>query len=296
MRRLPALSSLRAFEAAARHGSFKEAAAELAVTPTAISHQVRALEDSLGSRLFERGTRQVVLTAEARRLYLVLRNGFDDFAAAIADFRRDTARASVTITATMAFTAKWLVPRLNSFQAAHPDIDLRLQASDAVVDLTANDVDFAIRYGRGIYPGHHAALLFTDRFAPVANPTLRLTEPAQLAHMPLIHFEWKRSDPLNPSWSRWFEAAHISLNPQSHLRFSDEGHAIQAAVAGQGVALLSLELVRDELQAGRLVQPFGPALSGMAYHLVEPAGAVRSAHAQAAIDWIMREAQGAAGA
>jgi LysR family transcriptional regulator, glycine cleavage system transcriptional activator len=289
VRRLPALSSLRAFEAAARHGSFKKAAAELAVTPTAISHQMRALEDYLGNPLFERGTRQVSLTPEAQRLFIVLRNGLDDFASALAAFRRDTKRASVTITATMAFTAKWLVPRVSRFQAAHPDIDLRLHASDEAVDLAANDINFAIRYGRGIHPGLRAEPLFTDHFAPVANPSVRLTRPADLARLPLIHFEWKKPDSANPTWALWFEKAHLSIEPLSHLRFTDESHAIQAAVAGQGVALLSLALVRDELAAGQLAQPFGPTLAGMAYHLVEPAGATRTAAVQAAMEWIMRE-------
>lgn len=289
MRHLPPLSSLRAFEAAARHGSFKKASAELAVTPTAISHQIRALEDYLGNPLFERGTRQVRLTPDAQRLFIVLRNGLDDFAAAIAAFRRQTKRASITITATMAFTAKWLVPRVSRFQAAHPDIDLRLHASDEAVDLAANDIDIAIRYGRGPYAGHRTTPLFTDHFAPVANPSLSLSRPQDLVRLPLIHFEWKRHDPANPSWALWFDAANLAIEPASHLRFSDESHAIQAAVAGQGVALLSLALIRDELAAGHLIQPFGPEIAGMAYHLVEPQGATRNAAIQAAVDWINQE-------
>src|SRR3546814_17171219 len=130
MRRLPPMSSLRAFEAAARHGSFKHAAIELAVTPTAISHQVRALEEYLGGRLFDRRTRQVVLTADAQPLYVVLREGFDSFADAVDHLTASRKRAAVTISATTAFTAKWLVPRVSRFQAMHPDVDLRLHASD----------------------------------------------------------------------------------------------------------------------------------------------------------------------
>lgn len=295
MRRLPPLSALRAFEAAARHGSFKRAAAELAVTPTAISHQVRSLEGYAGLSLFERRTRQVVLTEAGRLLYPVLRDGFDAFGAALERLGRASGRPTVTISATAAFTAKWLVPRVAGFQASHPDIDLRLHASDATVDLAGDAVDIAVRYGRGPYPGLRAEALFADRFAPVANPALGVGTPDDLGRVPLIHFEWRRPDPVNPTWASWFDAAGIvgSL-PGSRLRFSDEGHAIQSAVAGQGAALLSLVLVRDEIAAGRLVQPFGPAVKGFTYHLVTAADRPITAALAAAAGWLRDEARATA--
>lgn len=291
MRRLPPLSSLRAFEAAARHRSFKQAAVELAVTPTAISHQVRALEDYLGVRLFERRTRQIALTADAQPLYAVLREGFDSFAHAVDHLTASRTRAVVSISATTAFTAKWLVPRVTRFQAMHPDIDLRLHASDDTVDVGACGVDIAIRYGRGPYPGLTSTPLIADRFAPVVNPILGLRSPEELPKMPLIHFEWGHFDPDHLIWPSWFRAAGIAeINPVSVLRFSDESHAIQAAVAGQGVALLSLTLVQDELDQGILDQPFGPIVTGLTYHLVEASGQTPTARVKAARDWLLAEA------
>lgn len=192
---------MRAFEAAARHRSFKQAAGELGVTPTAISHQIRSLEEFVGIRLFERNARRIALTADAQ---------------AIDRLMTSRARDVVTISATPAFTAKWLVPRVSRFQAMHPDIDLRLQASA------------------------------------------------------LIHFDWSHPDPAHPTWASWFRAAGLAEGePVSGLKFSDESHAIQAAVAGQGAALLSLTLVQDELDRGLLDQPFGPIVDGLTYHLVE---------------------------
>jgi LysR family glycine cleavage system transcriptional activator len=290
MRRLPPLSSLRAFEAAARHHSFKQAAKELAVTPTAISHQIRSLEDLTGVKLFERRTRQVMLTPQAERLYPVLRDGFDAFAEAIECLTNSRSRPVVTISATMAFISKWLVPRVARFQTLHTDIDLQLHASDDPIDFGATNVDLAIRYGRGPYPGLNAEPMLTDQFAPVANPNIAVRGPDDLRRVPLIHFEWRRADPANPTWSAWFREEGVpEIEPASHLRFSDESHAIQAAVAGQGVALLSLLLVRDELDAGRLKQPFGPIVEGMTYHLVEPLGRSRPDRVQAVRHWLMTE-------
>lgn len=290
MRRLPPLSALRAFEAAARHRSFKRAAEELAVTPTAISHQISTLEDHLRVRLFERRTRQVLLTTEGESLYPVLRDGFDAFARVIGHLTAARSRPRVTISATTAFTAKWLVPRVARFQQAHPDTDLQLHASDAVVDLNANAADLAIRYGYGPYPGLIAEPLLADCFAPVVNPALGIRTPEDLRQATLIHFAWKRVDPLNPTWAGWFRAVGSEM-PQSvsQLTFSDESHAIQAAVAGQGAALLSLALVADELAAGRLVQPFGPTIQGMTYHLVEPSDRLRTPQAAAARNWLLSE-------
>ncbi|AVR98446.1 transcriptional regulator GcvA [Pseudoduganella armeniaca] len=292
MRRLPPLPALRAFEAAARHGSFKHAADELAVTPTAISHQVRALEEHLGMPLFARRVRQVVLTEAGAALYPVLRDGFDAFAAALQQLAPVPARRHVTISATGAFTGRWLAPRVARFRARHPDIDLELRATDAVVDLHADAVDLAIRYGRGPYPGLVAEALLGDRFAPVASPALGPIAPADLAALPLIEFTWRRPHPDNPTWKTWFAAAGLAWRvPRGRLRFSDEDHAIQAALAGQGVALLSLALVGDELAAGRLCQPFGPTIPGHIHHLVRSAAGTARPEVDAALAWLRSEAK-----
>jgi LysR family glycine cleavage system transcriptional activator len=153
--------------------------------------------------------------------------------------------------------------------------------------LGAEQADLAIRYGRGPYPGMEVEALFTDRFAPVASPALGVDGPADLAAFPLIDFKWSRQHPLNPTWKNWFAAAGLPwLAPRGQLRFSDEGHAIQAALAGQGIALLSLDLLADELAAGRLVQPFGPVIPGHTYHLVRSAGHAPSHHVEAALAWL----------
>jgi len=280
-RHLLPLSALRAFEAAARLGSFKAAAKELAVTPTAVSHQIRALEEQTGLALFERQVRKVLLTDIGAQLYPVLREGFDAFESTLDRLMRARTRATVCISATSAFTVKWLVPRMADFQAQHPDIDLQLHASDVTVDLRSTAVDIAIRYGHGPYPGLVTEPMFTDRFAPVANPKLGVLTTDDLARAPLIHFDWRRPHPQNPTWERWFAAASLPWpSPGGQLRFSDEGHAMQAAVAGHGIALVSLVLVAEELAAGHLTQPFGPVIEGYTYHLAmhadrEPAPAVR---------------------
>lgn len=268
MRRLPPLTQLRAFEAAARHRSFKAAAEELSVTPAAVSHQIRELEDRLGLRLFERRTRQVVPTAAALALYPVLRDGFDAFAEAIESLTRQDASA-LTLSATPAFVSQWLLPRLGEFRRAHPGIDLRLHASPVPVDLAGGGADLAVRYGFGPYPSHEVAVLSVDRFQPVASPSLGLASPAELARHRLIHFDWSRDLPERPTWPLWLRRARLRHpDAQRGLRFSEESHAIQAAIAGQGVALLGATLIRDELRRGVLVAPFGPSLDGPRYHLL----------------------------
>ena len=292
MRRLPPLSALRAFEAAARHNSFKRAASELAVTPTAISHQIRSLEEFTGLVLFKRDTRKVVLTEAGARLYPVLRDGFDAFEKSLDGLMRETNRTQVTISATNAFTAHWLVPRMHRFQELQPQIDLHLQASDELVDLVEDRVDIAIRYGSGPYANVSAEMMFADSFAPVAHPSLGVTTPADLDRLTLIHFQWKKAHPLNPIWERWFAEAKLPWTaPAGQLRFSDEGHAIQATLAGQGIALLSLPLVERDIAAGRLVQPFGPTLSGHTYHLVMRSDRSPTPTVSAVADWLRAEAR-----
>jgi LysR family glycine cleavage system transcriptional activator len=290
MRRLPPLAALRAFEAAARHLSLKRAAAELAVTPTAISHQIRLLEDQIGLKLFERRPRLLLLTPEGQRLYPVLRDGFDAFAKAIASLNTRRSRTVVTLSATRAFTSRWLVPRTTSFAAAHPRMDLRLHAADEPVDFRGAAVDVAIRYGRGSFPGLKAEELFRDEFAPVASPHLGLREPSDLRRQTLIHFEWYRTDRETPIWPRWLARAGMrDFKPRAELTFTDESHAIQAAIAGQGVALLDLMLIADELASGALVQPFGPVLPGYRCFLVYPEAATESERIAAVRSWLRSE-------
>lgn len=214
-RRLPPLHALRAFEAAARHLSVKKAAAELAVTPTAVSHHIRVLEDALGVRLFERHARHIALTAYGRDLYPALREGFDKFADAISRLKAGKLRTVVTWSATFAFTARWLAPRVPAFHRDNPGMDLRLHASDEPVDLRSGIADAAIRYGRGEYEGYAAETLFEDAYAPVCSPRLRLREPRDLAKHTMIHFEWRRRRREDATWDRWLRAARV---PDAQIR------------------------------------------------------------------------------
>ncbi|MCE9665524.1 LysR substrate-binding domain-containing protein [Halomonas sp. M5N1S17] len=267
-RRTLPLSQLRAFEAAARHRSFKQAAEELAVTPAAISHQVRELEALLGVALFERRIRQVVPTAAAEHLFPVLRRGFDAFGEALETLREQGDGGNVTLSCTSAFASQWLLPRLADFHARHPDIDLRIHASEAPLDLSRG-ASLAIRYGMGPYPEHEAEVLANDTFALVASPQLGLSGYEDLQRVRHIDFDWYSPALGLPAWQHWCQAAGgTTADLGASLTFSEESHAIQAAIAGQGVALLSLTLVKAELERGILLVPFGPRLPGLRYHLI----------------------------
>ncbi len=271
MRKLPALNALRVFEAAARRLSFKDAADELHVTPTAVSHQIKHLEETLGVELFERTARKVLLTAAGLQLYPILRDGFDRFERALENLGDAKAPQLATITSTVAFMARRLAPRTGSFKQAYPEWSLRLDARNSVVDLEI-DADAAIRYGSGVYPGLEVEHLFQDRFAPVCSPHLHIASPKDLEGATLIHFEWgadARDDERACVWRHWINAARIpGVDIHAGLSFTEELHAVQATVAGQGIGLLSLSLVQEELASGVLVQPFELQLDSFSYYLV----------------------------
>ncbi|WP_020181284.1 LysR substrate-binding domain-containing protein [Methylopila sp. M107] len=290
-RRLPPLGALRAFEAAGRRLSFQRAAEELGVTPTAISHQIRQLEEQLGLSLFERKPRKVALTEAGLALLPALTRGFDEMSTAIDALRRKPVRKVATLSATVAFTAKLLAPRAARFRELNPGWDLRLHASDDPVDLAGGEADAAIRYGLGSGGGLTRRPLMTDRFAPVASPRLSLTRPDDLANHALIHFDWRvGAGATVPTWTKWVEAAGLPLaDPRAGATFNDETSAILAAAAGQGVALLSLELVAAELGSGVLVQPFGPVLEGWRYDFVFPETAGERPAVLALRRWIEAE-------
>ncbi|WP_457585846.1 LysR substrate-binding domain-containing protein [Ensifer canadensis] len=289
MRKLPPLGALRVFEAAARRLSFKQAADELNVSATAVSHQIRQLEDLLELKLFERGTRQVRLTPAGHTLFPVLRDGLDRFEQAIGEVRRNRDTKVARLTSTVAFVAKRLAPLAGSFRDAYPDWTLRLDASNRTVDLDA-DADAAIRYGTRHYPGLLSQPLFADRFAPVCVPRLAPTSVDDLRQATLVHFEWgpmRRDDERAPVWRQWLERAGVgNIDAAGGLSFTDEIHAVQAVVAGQGIGLLSLTLVAEELASGILVQPFALSLESYRYDLVySPRAADRSA-TKVLRDWV----------
>jgi LysR family glycine cleavage system transcriptional activator len=289
-RRLPSLSALRSFEAAARLQSFKLAAEELSVTATSISHQVRALEEALGVRLFLRKTRAVELTPEGRILLQATGTGFDAIAAGVERLRREQ-RRTVTLSTTPAFAARWLVPRLAAFNAAHPGIALNVLASNKPVDLASGAADLAVRGGAGRFPGLHAQRLMHAGFAPVASPRLKLRKAGDVARHPLIHFDWQRGFKGALTWEKWAAAAGVALDVDCGMRFSEETHAVQAAIAGQGVVLTALPLVREEIAMGLLEAPVGPVLGGFDFYVVRPEGGEARQEVRAVEEWLLAQAE-----
>lgn len=268
-RDLPPLSALRAFEAAARRASFKAAAAELYVTPTAISHQLRQLEDWLGVRVLDRSPRAVALTPAGTELYDAVAAGLSEIGRVASRLKNGPLPATLTLSATSGFLSQWLVPRLAEIQRVLPALDLRLHAADAVVPLAAGRVDVAIRYGTGPYPAAQTTVLRADHFAPVCSPRLGVTRTGDLRRAKLLHLEGTRVPRPTPTWARWCAHAGIArVNTDAGLRFTSSLHAAQAAIAGQGIALVSLVLVADALASGLLIQPFAPVLRGATYHFV----------------------------
>ncbi len=299
-RRLPPLNSLRAFEAAARHLSFTKAADELHVTPAAISHQIKALEEHCGAPLFRRMTRALVLTETGQAALPALREGFDKLAEGAARLVPDPRSGLLTVSVAPTFCAKWLVPRLDRFRAAHPGFDVRIDATDDLADFASGAVDVAIRYGSGRYPGLVAECLMAEVVVPVASPALLrgaepLETPADLARHTLLHVSWKMADDEAPSWRMWLKAAGVEgVDAERGPRFNVDGLAIDAALAGHGVALVNRMLVAGDLAAGRLVRLFPPASperpSAFCYYLVHPEGHAGNPKVRAFRDWVMAEA------
>jgi LysR family glycine cleavage system transcriptional activator len=260
--------------------SFREAATELGVTPTAVSHQIRLLEDICGQPLFRRRPRPLVLTSAGERLFPVLRNGFDVFATAIASASAGVGQRPLRVTSPNAFASRWLVPRLPKLREKHPDILLEIIGTDAVLDLRAGSADVAIRYARRMPADLAAQEIFRDTFFPVCSPELlakatrRIERAADLLRYPLIHFDWMNRDPEAPTWSRWLATARSvdpgipDTNKAWDLSFREELHAIDAVAAGQGIAICSDVVVSRELKSGALVKAHELSLPGYGFYLV----------------------------
>jgi LysR family glycine cleavage system transcriptional activator len=289
MRKLPPLGALRVFEAAARRLSFKEAAEELHVTPTAVSHQIKQLEEILGTSLFERGTRQVRLTQAGHDLYPALRDGFDAIERAVENAQRTRRTKIARLSSTVAFVAKRVAPRAGTFTESYPEWTLRLDATNKIVDLDA-EADAAIRYGDGNSRGLISELLCQDVFAPVCTPAIASAAQQDLRSVPLIHFEWgpaARDHELAPVWRTWLQKAGFrDIDAEGGLSFTDEIHAVEATLAGQGIGLLSLTLVAEELRAGLLVRPFEGALDSFNYSLVYSERSAEREATKVLRDWV----------
>jgi LysR family transcriptional regulator of beta-lactamase len=246
------LNGLRAFEAAARHLSFTRAAAELCVTQAAVSHQIRGLEDRLGVTLFRRSNRKLVLTDEGVALAPTLFEAFGSINRLFAQFEAGGLREVLTVSAVGTFVVGALMERLPAFRAGHPRIDLRLLTNNNKVDLVAEGLDYAIRFGDGAWHGSDAELICTAPLSPLCPPELaeRLREPADLMRVPLLR-SYRPQD-----WLAWFEAAGIEPANLRGPMFDSSLIMIQAAIRGEGVALAPHDLFRWEIERGQLVRPF----------------------------------------
>jgi LysR family transcriptional regulator, glycine cleavage system transcriptional activator len=295
---LPPLNSLRAFEAAGRLLSFSKAAAELHVTPAAISHQIRGLEDYLHVQLFRRSTRRLFLTEPGQLALNHFREGFDRLAKGVDALRTRGERGVLTVSTAPSFAAKWLVPRLGAFAQQYPEIDLRLAANTALVDFDRDNVDAAIRFGRGIYDGLASYKLFEESLTPMLNPKLvgrrkSVKNPADLAQLPLLHDDSVRMTGRQPGWADWFKLARVADADTSRGIHFDDGHLVlQAAAEGRGVALGRVVLAAADLASGALVAPFSITIAlNVGYYLVVPE--TRSDQPSIAVfrRWISEEAE-----
>ena len=268
-RRLPPLNALRSFEAAGRHLSFTKAAHELNVTQAAVSHQIKTLEEALGVKLFRRLNRALLLTEPGQSYLPAVRDALDMLATATERLTRQDETGILTVSALPSLASIWLVPRINRFLETNPDIQVRIDASEHVVDFESGDVDVALRYGRGEYPGLHTERLMTEDIFPVCAPTLPtpdrpLDRPEDLKHHTLLH------DDLRLDWRMWLMAAAVEgVDPTRGLTFNASDIVIRAAIEGQGVALGRSALAADALADGRLIKPFDVILpADFAYYFV----------------------------
>jgi len=291
LRRLPVLNALKSFEAAARHESFTRAAEELNVTQGAVSHQVKALEQELGVKLFNRERQRLVITESGRQYLAVVRDAFDRIAIGTERLMQRQSSGALTLSTSPDFAAKWLVHRLGRFSAAHPEIDLTVSASMHHVDFAREEVDLAVRHGDGTWPGLHLERLSAEQLFPVCSPKLvtgkqRLRKPADVLKFPILHLDNSKD------WARWLEAAGVAgadqvrgpvLNRASML--------IDAAVDGQGIALARTTLAAWDLLGGRLVRPFAAALRlSKSYWIVCPKATAMLPKVKQAREWLLAEA------
>lgn len=277
--------------------SFTKAADELNVTPGAVSQQIKALEDFIGAPVFRRHKRTLLLTDEAQASLPVLRDGFDRLAeaAGLLMARGDSGRLTVSVAPSLA--AKWLVPRLDRFREAHPEIDVWISADMEVVDFSSDDVDLAIRYGGGRYGGVVVEHLMAETIVPVCSPRLLIGDkplktPQDLALHPLLHDGSPAYDENSPTWPMWLKAAGVKgVDGARGPKFNQSSLVIEAAVAGKGVALAKSQLALADLEAARLVIPFDLTTpSAFAYYIVHPQSRAALPQVKAFKTWLHREA------
>ncbi|MBN3760130.1 transcriptional regulator GcvA [Burkholderia sp. Ac-20365] len=289
LRQLPALNAIKAFEAAARHESFSRAADELYVTHGAVSHQIRALEEELGVKLFARDGKRVRLTDVGRRYAAQVRTALISLVEATREIRAGDRDRRLVVSMLSSFAARWVTPRIGRFIEANPQWDLELLSTNALTDFARDDVDCAIRFGNGPYPALHSELLLEEVFFPACSPTFNggnlPKNPTDLANLPLL-----RSD--DELWRPWFDAAGLTdwPEPKRGVLYQDSSNLLQAAIDGQGIALTRRSLAMHEVAAGRLVRLFdidGP--SPWQYYFICTPQLMQTARVKAFRDWVFDE-------
>ncbi|MDF1790389.1 MAG: transcriptional regulator GcvA [Thalassobaculaceae bacterium] len=292
---LPPLTALRAFEAVAMRLSVKGAAEALSITPSALSHQLRVLEDTLGLKLFHRLNRRLLLTDAGQVYFSKIAPAFETLRTATAEIAERGRADTLVVTAPASFAEIWLLPRLPRFLDAHPEVDLRIEATSRPIDYAREAVDASIRYGTGPWPGLASHRLVSERLVALCAPDLLqgprpLRSPADLAHHTLIH-----SDQRLTGWTSWLRAhGQAGLRGARNLRFSQSAHSLRAAVQGLGVVLENRVMAQDALAADALVEPFpelAPVDDGVAYHLVAPADRLTMPKVRALVAWLEEEAK-----
>lgn len=293
MRDLPPTSTLRAFEVATRHATFTSASEELHVTQSAVSHQLKHLEELWGLQLFQRG-KSLSLTPAGAALAPIVREFFMNLEATLADLREQKGRVRLKVSTTYSFALKWLLPRLPSLAQRHPEILVTLDSSDKIINFSSAEADVAIRLGNGNYPALYSEFLFREQIFPVASPDLlkrfgRPHTPAELLRYPLL---MRDGADLVPKWEVWFQHVGLAIAPlKESVRFADTNMTIEAALLGQGIALARSGHVESELSDGSLVRLFDVLFpSPVAYYFVCPKGIESQPHIVSFRDWLMQEA------
>ena len=292
-RRLPPLTALRAFEAASRHMSFAKAADELAVTPAALSYQIKQLEEHLEARLFRRLNRSVDLTEAGRLLRPGVAEGFEAFRRSVRALEALREGNALVVTAGPAFTAKWLAPNIFDFVERHPEIEVRIVASLKLMEFEHDGVDVAVRFSAQDDPRRYSEILIRDRLTPLCTPELaeNLHRPADLKGVPLIHDDSMTPLGFTPGWGDWFASAGVNHdNWKRGARFSNADHAIAAALEGKAVVLGRVSLAEKELREGKLVAPFDIAIDPEAhFRFVCPLGNEERPALRAFRDWLFEK-------
>jgi len=296
-RALPSLDLVIGFESAARHLSFTKAAGELFITQSAVSRQVKALEDHLGVLLFTRHHRALALTPAGQDFYRAAADAIGRLNAAAQRVSERSATRVLTVSTTIGFASLWLIPRLPDFLSAHPGIDIRISANNRILDLERERIELAIRYCPPSMAPQGAVKLFGEQVLPVCSPALLkrrpLAQPADLRRHVLLHYE--RPDGPAPwlTWKVWLETVQLAdLRPAGALHFTQFDQVVQAAIDGQGVAIATTPLVRDFIRQRRLAAPLGGGMaSSHAYYVVSGPGAAERAEVKAFVGWLVRQAR-----